>query len=142
MLNIFHCKCCNLKQFALKFPKIFRSKIYSDAYEIIFKKTCKKCEQTNLHLEKLATQTFELRWKEISDLEEQQIIMEQELRRIEKTLNTKKENKNLTKNEEKWFNDKLQETKNKLNDDINTIKAKIRSTIAVKLKNETANSHQ
>ena len=91
MLHIFHCKCCNLKQFALKFPKVFRSKIYSDAYEIIFKKTCKKCEQTNLHLEKLATQTFELRWKEISDLEEQQIIMEQELQRIEKNLSTKKE---------------------------------------------------
>lgn len=142
MIHVYYCKCCNLKQFALKFPKIFSSKIYSDAYEVIFKKTCKKCEQTNLYLEKLATQTFELRWKEISDLEEQQIIMEQELRRIEKSLDTKKENKNLTKNEEKWFKDKLLETKNKLNDDIITIKAKIRSTIAVKLKNETANSHQ
>ena len=142
MIHIYYCKCCNLKQFALKLPKIFRSKIYSDAYEVIFKKTCKKCEQTNLCLEKLATQTFELRWKEISDLEEQQIIMQQELRRIEKSLDTKKENKNLTKNEEKWFKDKLLETKNRLNDDINTIKAKIRSTIAVKLKNETANSHQ
>lgn len=134
MIKKFNCKCCNLKQFAILKPAILRRKVYQNQYEAIFEVKCKKCEQTNIYLNKISTNSNELRWKELSDIEERSIELDQDIKNIEIKLKSRKKNHQLTKQEEKWFVEKIKNFKNKSKKELDLVKKNYRAKIAIKLK--------
>ena len=134
MIKQFFCKCCNQKQFSFVLPKFLRSKIYNEQYEVKFKKKCNKCNQNNIYIKKLSSKTYELRWKELSDIEERSIELEKDIKNIETNLRNRKKNSQLTKQEEKWFLEKINKLKDKNKKELDSVKKNYRAKIAIKLR--------
>jgi len=137
MIKRYFCKCCNKKQTSFLTPKILRKSIYQDQYEIIFKKICNHCYQNNIYLKKKSSKTYELRWKELSDLEERNISLENEIHGIEKRLKFRKKNKKITQKEEEWFIKKIKQLKTSNQKELDKVKKDYRAKIAIKLKYKT-----
>lgn len=134
MFKIFHCKCCNKKQFQFLIPNFLRKTMYQNNYELCFQKKCNQCNEENIYLYNKKNKNFEIRWKAISNLEEQQILLTQQLNDLENRLENRKMNQSLSSVEEKWFKNKLETTKEQLKKEIDDIKKNIRSTVAIQLK--------
>ncbi|EMH80229.1 hypothetical protein HIMB114_00006170 [alpha proteobacterium HIMB114] len=137
MIKQYFCKCCNKKQTSFLTPKILRKSIYQDQYEIIFKKKCNHCTQNNIYLKKKSLKTYELRWKELSDLEERNIDLENEIHRVEERLKFRKKNQKITKKEEEWFIKKIKQLKTSNQKELDKVKKDYRAKIAIKLKYKT-----
>ena len=137
MIKQYFCKCCNKKQTSFLTPKILRKSIYQGQYEIIFKKICNHCSQNNIYLKKKSSKTYELRWKELSDLEERNIDLENEIHGIEERLKFRKKNKKITKKEEDWFIKKIKQLKTSNQEELDKVKKDYRAKIAIKLKYKT-----
>ena len=137
MIKQYFCKCCNKKQTSFLTPQILRKSIYQDQYEIIFKKICNHCSQNNIYLKKKSSKTYELRWKELSDLEERNIDLENEIHGIEERLKFRKKNQKITKKEEDWFIKKIKQLKTSNQKELNKVKKDYRAKIAIKLKYKT-----
>ena len=137
MIKQYFCKCCNKKQTSFLTPKILRKSIYQDQYEIIFKKICSHCSQNNIYLKKKSSKTYELRWKELSDLEERNIDLENEIHGIEERLKFRKKYQKITKKEEDWFIKKIKQLKTSNQEELDKVKKDYRAKIAIKLKYKT-----
>ena len=137
MIKQFFCKCCNKKQRGFLTLKIFRKKIYRNQYELLFKKKCNYCSQQNIYIKRRDLKTYELRWKELSDIEERDIDLEIKITDIEAKLKIKKKYQTITTKWEDWFKKKIKHLKALNKNEMDKIKKDYRTKIAIKLKNQT-----